>query len=196
MQQVVSVAHPNRKQRRPSQADAALEAGEDEIGFLADFPPLTPGVFLDLNLFVFLNFVEGENDASDDGSPANSSDDASIHEVGGTLELTESDQLRTTAAGTTFSSVLPFGAENANGSRSSDSGLTRNMKVTLSAASEQALSTSYAVRSIGLPPSCKKSIIMIAAIWDIYMGLSLEKEKFLAPWIHLGRGTGGIADSK
>jgi hypothetical protein len=93
----------------------------------------------------------------DSGSPANSSDDASIHEVGGTLELTESDQLgffsflffvcfisfsawynntsfqpsrrrnglhlstrsfrtsplfiRTTAAGTTFSSVLPFGAE-------------------------------------------------------------------------------------
>jgi hypothetical protein len=68
MQQVVSVARPNRKQRRPSKADAALEAGEDEIGFLADFPPLIPGVFLDLNLFLFLNFVEGENDASDDGA--------------------------------------------------------------------------------------------------------------------------------
>ncbi|KAJ7885939.1 hypothetical protein B0H14DRAFT_3431564 [Mycena olivaceomarginata] len=53
MQQVVSVARPNRKQRRPSKADAALEAGEDKIGFLADFPPLIP---------------EGENDASDDGA--------------------------------------------------------------------------------------------------------------------------------
>ncbi|KAJ7347616.1 hypothetical protein DFH08DRAFT_809353 [Mycena albidolilacea] len=42
MQQVVSVARPNRKQHRPSKADAALEAGEDEIGFLADFPPLIP----------------------------------------------------------------------------------------------------------------------------------------------------------
>ncbi|KAJ7798095.1 hypothetical protein B0H14DRAFT_3492909 [Mycena olivaceomarginata] len=77
MQQVVRVARPNRKRRRTSKADAALEAGEDEIGFLADFPPLIPG----------------ENDASDDGSPANSSDNASIHEVGGMLELTESDQL-------------------------------------------------------------------------------------------------------
>ncbi|KAJ7351630.1 hypothetical protein DFH08DRAFT_1078523 [Mycena albidolilacea] len=93
MQKVISVARPNRKRRRTSKADAALEAGEDEIGFLADFPPLIPDVFLDLNLFLFLNFVEGENDVSDDGSPAISSDDASIHEVGGTLELTESDQL-------------------------------------------------------------------------------------------------------
>ncbi|KAJ7836764.1 hypothetical protein B0H14DRAFT_3460490 [Mycena olivaceomarginata] len=64
MQQVVSVARPNRKRRRTSKADVAHEAGEDEIGFLADFTPLIPG----------------ENDASDDGSPANSSDDASIHE--------------------------------------------------------------------------------------------------------------------
>ncbi|KAJ7888354.1 hypothetical protein B0H14DRAFT_3430140 [Mycena olivaceomarginata] len=42
MQQVVSVARPNHKRRRTSKADAALEAGEDEIGFLADFPPLIP----------------------------------------------------------------------------------------------------------------------------------------------------------
>ncbi|KAJ7714304.1 hypothetical protein B0H14DRAFT_3523058 [Mycena olivaceomarginata] len=54
MQQVVSVARPNRKRRRTSKADAALEAGEDEIRFLADFPPLIP---------------EGENNASDDAEP-------------------------------------------------------------------------------------------------------------------------------
>ncbi|KAJ7724962.1 hypothetical protein B0H14DRAFT_2641421 [Mycena olivaceomarginata] len=112
MQQVVSVARPNHKQRRPFNADAALEAGEDEIGFLADFPPLIP---------------EGENDASDDAEPK---------------------KKWTSPIYLFFSNVTIVHKD--NGSRYH---LFKNMKVTLSAASEQALSTSYAVRSIGLPPS-------------------------------------------
>jgi hypothetical protein len=42
------------------------------------------------------------------------------------------------------------------------------MKVTLSAASEQALSTSYAVRSIGLPPSTDLEYPMYVRFCDIF----------------------------
>jgi hypothetical protein len=68
IKQAVNVARPSRKRRRTSKADAALEKGDDEIGFLADSTPPIPGVFLDLNLFLFLNFVEGEKDVSNDGA--------------------------------------------------------------------------------------------------------------------------------